>query len=1347
MNNGLLYFGGLLVVIFATLFAVPNFIDWNGYRGVFEEEASKVLGREVRVGGAVNLKLLPVPYVRFEKVRIANVSGQTGEPFVRAESFTMWLSGPALLRGVLEASEVELDKPVLSLALDGKGGGNWTSIELKAGDLPFVPRNVTLRSVRLIDGAVSIYNAASERVASIKGIFGELSAESLRGPIRFKGSATWAGTAHSVAFGTDTPNADGSFTLKATARVEDSPNVYMLDGRVADLNQKPTFTGNWSAKLAVPGSETSAAASDADAPVLDLKSGVTADALGAKFEDIALSLDNAAEPQSMTGSATATWTEHSRFDLALSSKWLDLDWVAGAGQGSAHLAKLKQLTIGLMQSVAGDGAATAKINLEQVKVGGETAGGLTIDAERTGSTTHFNTFKASFPGGTRLDLTGDLKDNAGKLSFSGKVFIAGTSLARLRTWAEKSGMLIDIAADGTFSAVGKVDVDQTRFALTDASGDISGRTLSGDLTIAHQGRQRIDVTLQAADLDTREVFSKTAAALNTELRKALGLEPTGEKEAADTLPGDMRLRVIAGQLTDGAETYRDVDVTFDLEGGEIRLPASKLTTVNGLAIGLEGRIKTGSGTPTGTLAYDLVASTPEAMNDLTRKFGFDHLVGSEHFKGLKSGKLAGLVRLGLRAPSAADITIDGILNGAHFSGSGEFDGGLDKWRSQLSRVQMTFNAPSEQVLLATLGRDVRRAAAGVAAPMQATVVASGIVGSGAETQVELESQNLAMTFTGQTTWPEDASLAVNGALVLKATDFADALSVAGIVVPGGTTGVEAHGTLDVARDNGTWTFASRDLLLGTSKLTGAVKVASSAAGVQRIDGKIGADRVTVQSLLSALIDNPAPLPVATGADSAASLETRSIWPNGLFNFDALSGAQANIELGFGSLQLSGNLATRGGQMKLALVPGKLTISDISADAAGGKMTGGLTLEKAADGVALMTTLKLDQAKLVSFSPMAKGTVTFNLDANARAQSPAGLMAVMTGSGSVNLENAEIPGPGITAAADVVDAVMQGKLQNDARSIAAALSAALDTSSLNIGNRRLAMKIADGSIKFDTAALDAPDGKVEATATTDLTSLNVNAACQLTAIVRPLPPPPIPLPAWSPQSSKPPLPPAVVLYNGHLDNLASMTPQVDVADLQREVSVRQMERNVEVLEQSRRLDEERARLEKERRKKALDQQRAAAIAAARAKKEPVERLPPVLPESAGTANPEPEAAPAVVPAPAPVVSPQARPSPSQSLLPVSPTPQVEQQAGPGSGDPTNTMLSPKISIEPIPPSEVGQGAGAGIVSQVDPETGLPITPNAQTAVRPAVARPTSSQRSQRSRRTSSDEVMKSLGGYP
>ncbi len=60
MSNGLLYIAGLISLALAALFAVPNFVDWNGYRGVFEEEATRILGREVRVGGDVNVRFLPV---------------------------------------------------------------------------------------------------------------------------------------------------------------------------------------------------------------------------------------------------------------------------------------------------------------------------------------------------------------------------------------------------------------------------------------------------------------------------------------------------------------------------------------------------------------------------------------------------------------------------------------------------------------------------------------------------------------------------------------------------------------------------------------------------------------------------------------------------------------------------------------------------------------------------------------------------------------------------------------------------------------------------------------------------------------------------------------------------------------------------------------------------------------------------------------------------------------------------------------------------------------------------------------------------------------------------------------
>ena len=84
MNSLLLWIGGLLVAVLGLLFAVPHVVDWDAYRGVFEEEATRILGRDVRVGGKVNLRLLPSPYVRFEKVRISDAGAALGEPFFRA---------------------------------------------------------------------------------------------------------------------------------------------------------------------------------------------------------------------------------------------------------------------------------------------------------------------------------------------------------------------------------------------------------------------------------------------------------------------------------------------------------------------------------------------------------------------------------------------------------------------------------------------------------------------------------------------------------------------------------------------------------------------------------------------------------------------------------------------------------------------------------------------------------------------------------------------------------------------------------------------------------------------------------------------------------------------------------------------------------------------------------------------------------------------------------------------------------------------------------------------------------------------------------------------------------------
>ena len=40
----------------------------------------------------------------------------------------MRLSVPPLLKGIIEANEIELKRPVLRLAVDADGGGNWRTL-------------------------------------------------------------------------------------------------------------------------------------------------------------------------------------------------------------------------------------------------------------------------------------------------------------------------------------------------------------------------------------------------------------------------------------------------------------------------------------------------------------------------------------------------------------------------------------------------------------------------------------------------------------------------------------------------------------------------------------------------------------------------------------------------------------------------------------------------------------------------------------------------------------------------------------------------------------------------------------------------------------------------------------------------------------------------------------------------------------------------------------------------------------------------------------------------------------------------------------------------------------------
>ncbi len=99
VNSFLLSLTALLIVVLSALFAAPLFIDWNDYRPVFETQATKLLGRDVKVDGKVHLVLLPAPELRFDDVKVADETGSLERPFLEARSIEAWLNIGALLTG------------------------------------------------------------------------------------------------------------------------------------------------------------------------------------------------------------------------------------------------------------------------------------------------------------------------------------------------------------------------------------------------------------------------------------------------------------------------------------------------------------------------------------------------------------------------------------------------------------------------------------------------------------------------------------------------------------------------------------------------------------------------------------------------------------------------------------------------------------------------------------------------------------------------------------------------------------------------------------------------------------------------------------------------------------------------------------------------------------------------------------------------------------------------------------------------------------------------------------------------------------------------------------------------
>ena len=1295
MNNVLLMLGALLVGVLAALVAVPMVVDWNGYRGVFEEEASRLLGRDVRVGGAVNVRVLPVPYVRFEKLRIADTASTGGDPLFRAESVTMRLSIAPLLRGVLEAQTVELKKPQLRLAVDAEGRGNWRSLSLKPGSLPFVPADVTLPYVGIEGGTLLFVSASGKELADFQAVDGELSADGFEGPFKFKGTASWSGEPRDIRFATSKPEADGSTKVRASVRVPGNQNSYLFDGRVVDLKGRPRIDGELSAKLPLGLAKGAKPPADGDGNAFELKAKVDGDLNGGTLSEIALALERVGDPQLITGEAKATWGDALRFDMALASRSLNLDQIGlnqiGADpQANDPLETARNALSVILSALPAEAQSDARLKAKRVTLAGEAVTGVTIAMSRRGAALDVRELRAVLPGNTRLDAAGTISREAKASAFTGPVTLRGANLARFLAWARHDGAARPVAGataghyDGPFMLDGQLEISDGAIALTRAAVEFADQPVTGEFRMTTEGRRRVVLVLQGQRIDASLIWPGgfNLEQLRTLLTGAGVAPPQGSAFSSgfygfnpDTT--DLKVELRAGEfIASSTANLRDVDAAFAVDRGTLTLPRLRFQTANGLSVDLEGHLAgltvqppkavpaaAAASARRGVVRFVVGAPSAAAVGDLYTYLDWPvgNRLSEPKLASLGAMRLAGSATLGEHGLSSTDLAVDGTIDGGRVFGTAKFETGFNDWRRHGLDLTATIDTGNVGRWLGLAGFGSNGASlssslpASLARPGQVFLQATGQPASGLATLASITSDDLSVAYQGLVAWPAEGPLMADGAAGIAARDAADVLALADLSLGQGGSGVPMQGQVVVKITDGTVALNLRELTLGGSRLSGTASLSppigpatpsagTAMPGPRVLTADLAVDRASIAALLAVVSDRR-----TDGAASQAKGPQRSVWPDQPLSFAGLDRLQGHIQLAVGRLALDQAAALTGVRGKISLAPGTITVEEFSGVSLGGSVRAQFTLQKSPAGAALTGQGQLTGANLASSLPIGLAA-----SFDAQGQSASELVSALQGRGEAEIGAGQIKGVAPSGISVLVQTVLADKSQPPVgEPLAQVVRDALATTTLSLDNRTIPFTLAHGQARNSPVAFDTAQGRAGVETIVDLSQARFSTDWRIEAAAKP----------GVTGKPKAPLPAVILTLSGALANLDEAESRLVLSAFEQELGLRKLERDAEELERIRKLDEERrqkedadraAKIAAEAAAAALAEQASAAGAAAGAAGVPV----PAGGTSVQPASPGGNASPAPVPA-------AASPPPTQTAEPVAPPSGGVRQPAPAS----------------------------------------------------------------------------------
>lgn len=765
------YFGILLLAVVGALMAAPYVVDWNGYKDNLEAYGRRLTGRNVAIGGDVEIRLFPWPRLTAQQVAIGNPEGMEGAPLIHSEVLTLSLQLGGLLNGNLNVESVELLEPKLTLLRDAEGQVNWKLSPDEDLRRSALLSNVRLDQITLVNGSIRFDDRKQGVVADFSTIDAEMSAAAIEGPWRLKGTGSWREMPMAITFssGAYDDREPFRFGLRLTPGDPSLP-VFALDGGWQDN----AFDGEVSAlPQAAEGQKGSV---EGGLKPLALRAKLKATAERADLSEIKITPADARDSGTLVeGSAGLDLGSALTGDISLKAPRVNLDTMLGAEALSAwRSGGVLALSHALLRNLPEKLDVRFGLDVTVLTAGGETMNDVRLAAHVTPDGIAIENARAGLPGRSAMRLTeGKVARKDGATELSGVLAFESSDLRAFAGWAmpeRKAGF--DTwwkGSRGRLKMEGKLAWTPSQMALGEVRYELEGLPGTGEVVLRQGQVPSLLMRVTTAALDLDSLLSGGGAGLRGGAFALLDvLNPV--LSGAGTL--EKHLVLDAGAVTLNGVRAQDValDVGTSQSGFEIK--AFDIGSVGGARVKAEGLVLSRPEGPSGDVTATLVAEDPR---------GFLRLLGlSERNAQWTQGLGQSDVTFTFNArpdPNGAILTY--ALSGTASPFKLSFTGGITELeRGSDARVSLegTVEAPDASRLMAVAGLESKAVAPGSG---KVALSFSGSKGGGFASKIEAQAYGARLSFDGSLK-PAEAYSGISGAASLFADDVGPLMRALGV---------------------------------------------------------------------------------------------------------------------------------------------------------------------------------------------------------------------------------------------------------------------------------------------------------------------------------------------------------------------------------------------------------------------------------------------------------------------------------------------------------------------------------------------------------------------------------------